>query len=258
MSTAEELTRTLHTPQAQNGGGPHKTRKPRPAKGIAAMPPGALLAYNVAIAILLVVLLVAARRGWFGDTPMVIGHVLPLVVVWAGALGGVAKSVMGLAAHWPKMSVDLPADEATKRKATKYVDERLEWNVWHLTRPWMGAILGTVSTLIGVLVLGTVGVGANKTIDLSNGGIATLALISFVVGYQQTAFRQMLERVLNVLVGPGDPDKANDEPSNKNANSESSKPNAGGEAPKPNADAEASKPDADAEAPKPNDPSETE
>jgi hypothetical protein len=214
-SVAGQRRRSAPNNAGLNGQSGSKNRSRR--RSIAAMPPGALLAYNLAIVVLLVALAVAVRRGWFGDVPMVIGHVLPLVVVWAGALGGVAKSVMGLAAHWPKMSIDLPEDKATGRKATTCNEERLEWNVWHLTRPWMGAILGTVSTLIGVLVLGTVGVGANKTIDLTNGGIATLAVISFVIGYQQTAFRQMLERVLNVLLGPGDPDKANDEPSKKKA-----------------------------------------
>ena len=148
---------------------------------------------------------------------------MPMIVIWAGAIGGIAKAFLGLTVHWRQMATRTDGGKNAWHAVT---EDRRKWNAWYLTRWVEGSLLGTAATLIVVLVLRTVGVVAQNgtapstpaQIDLSGQGIAVLALVSFAIGYQQAAFRKLLERFLNVVVGPGDaeakdgPDGASSDP----------------------------------------------
>src|SRR6266496_710477 len=62
---------------------------------------GGLLVYDAAVMTVLAVLLLGRLYGWFRlDTlPDPVGGMVPLVVPWAGALGGLGISFVGLVRH---------------------------------------------------------------------------------------------------------------------------------------------------------------
>ncbi|HEY5224397.1 MAG TPA: hypothetical protein VIJ18_15285 [Microbacteriaceae bacterium] len=117
---------------------------------------------------------------------------LPVSVPWGGALGGVCVAIAGVTDHWRSFGVH-PAS-ATSRT----------WNAWYLARLPMGAAFGTVGALIVVFFLGTVGSTKTGTIDVSISGTAILFVVAFIVGYKQDIFRQLVSRVTEVILGPGD------------------------------------------------------
>jgi Abnormal spindle-like microcephaly-assoc'd, ASPM-SPD-2-Hydin len=154
---------------------------------IGSLSPGALLAISLVEFGILVVLLLARAYRWLGvdSLPNPVGGVVPLVVPWAGALGGVCICLVGIAAHYSSWGNG----------------ER--WNVWYLVRPALGAAFGTFAALFVVLLLGTVGVTSGGPPDLSAFGSATLMAIAFVVGYREQTFRALVGRVVDVIIGPG-------------------------------------------------------
>jgi hypothetical protein len=112
--------------------------------------------------------------------------VVPLGVIWAGALGAVTLSMTGL--------VDQHRDDWDR----SYV-------FWHLTRPIIGAIIGSFSYLViaaGVLASGgSPGPSAGTTSKVSDLFYYALA---FLVGYREATFRKLLERFADVILGPGE------------------------------------------------------
>jgi hypothetical protein len=150
----------------------------------------------------LVVLLLAHFFHWFGidRLPAVIDGVVPMVVPWAGALGGVSISVVGLANHWPRWGATSVARAEAPRSD---LEQRQQFNAWHLTRPWGGAVFGTFGALIVVLVTKSVSSTTSATVDVTPTGAATLATIAFVIGYREKTFRLLVERVVDTILGPG-------------------------------------------------------
>lgn len=114
-------------------------------------------------------------------------NVVPLWVPWAGGLGGVTISLVGVAKH----TVDWDASK---------------YGYWHVSRPFLGAVCGTIAILIVVLVLRSVDPPVNGT-GYTPGGIAVLAVIAFVVGYREETFRTLVTKVVDVILAPG-PDVA--------------------------------------------------
>ena len=115
--------------------------------------------------------------------------VLPLWVPWAGALGGSFISLAGVAKH-------------TSDWLPKYA-------YWHLARPVLGAFSGTIGVLIVVLVVKSVVPsapedGAGTPVLYDNRGIATLAVIAFVIGFREKTFRTLIERVVDVILAPNE------------------------------------------------------
>jgi hypothetical protein len=165
--------------------------------------PGALLGIMTGEFLLLVLLLVGYQFNWvrLHKLPTVIGNVLPLIVPWGGALGGICIGLVGVTAHWAKWNQT--ADNMPSRQA-------LTWNGWYLVRAPLGAALGTIAALIVVLFLGTVARTNDGTVNVTPVGAATLMVVAFVVGYKQETFRQLLERAVDVILGPGTPTPAND------------------------------------------------
>jgi hypothetical protein len=117
--------------------------------------------------------------------------VLPLWVPWAGALGGATISLVGII------------------KYDKTWDPRYAY--WHLARPLLGGVSGTIGVLIVVLVLksvaatppGTAGSPAVQDVTYDRAGVAVLAVLGFVIGYREQTFRTLIRRVADVILGPG-------------------------------------------------------
>ena len=143
--------------------------------------------------VVLVVVIIGTAAGWawlIVRDPF--GGVVPFVVPWAGALGGVSISLVGVA---------------------KYADET-SWNseqygYWHLARPFLGCIFGTISVLIVILLLQSLKVPTENSV-YAPAGAAILAIISFVVGYREATFRTLVVRVVDVILAraPRNRDKA--------------------------------------------------
>jgi hypothetical protein len=115
-----------------------------------------------------------------------LGGVVPLIVPWAGALGGVTISLMGTAKH------------------TRDWDDA--WNVWHLVRPFMGMVAGTVAYLMVVVVLRAAG-GLKEQdafVTLTPVSIGLFFVIAFIVGFRDKVFLELVSKVATVVFSNGD------------------------------------------------------
>jgi hypothetical protein len=114
--------------------------------------------------------------------PVRLGTV-PLPVPWFGALGAVLISLTGVFDHYA------------------------DWNpglaLWHYARPLIGASLGIVSVL--VFQAGILAVGSNVSTQGSPGKPSSLLyfVIAFAVGYREETFRQLMKRLVDVILSPG-------------------------------------------------------
>ncbi|HEV3194800.1 MAG TPA: IPT/TIG domain-containing protein [Candidatus Cybelea sp.] len=117
---------------------------------------------------------------------------LPVGVPWFGALGAVIISLSGAFDHRE--------------------DWDPSWNLWHLTRPLIGISLAIISWLTfqaGILAVGSTASApaANSTSAASQVTAPTnllFYLIAFVVGYRESVFRELIKRVADVILYPGD------------------------------------------------------
>ena len=113
------------------------------------------------------------------NIPLQAGPV-PLGVIWWGALGGVTVSLVGIAWHWTTW------------------DPTYTW--WHILRPLVGAIVGSVSYLIFITVIRSTGTTPSGTgVDSK----VVFFLVAFITGYQEQTFRDLITRATQVLLGPG-------------------------------------------------------
>ncbi len=167
---------------------------------IVGLGPGGLLVITLGQFALLLLLLLGFNYGWLNldSLPVIIGGVLPIVVPWGAALGGICIALVSITAHWAKW--DAPADGRPSAEAKT-------WNGWLLVRMPLGAALGTVAVLIVVLLLGTIGADAGGGVAVSPTGAATLMAVAFIVGYRQETFRDLVARSVDVILGPGTPAK---------------------------------------------------
>jgi hypothetical protein len=158
--------------------------------------PGIFFAVNViSMAALLVAVLVYSRDPepsklyWSFSFQSVV----PLWVPWAGALGGATISLVGIVKHAQNWDPD--------------------YYLWHLARPLLGGVCGTIGVLIVVLLIKSVtaspttpasgGAAAAVPVAYDGPGIAILAVIAFVIGFREETFRHLIERVADVILGPG-------------------------------------------------------
>jgi hypothetical protein len=104
---------------------------------------------------------------------------IPLSVPWWGALGGTTISLTGVFRH--------PTNWNSS------------YNLWHLARPVMGAIAGSVGYLIFIAVIRSSGSQAPKH---ASAGTAVFDLVAFLIGYREEVFRELLRRAVDVLLSP--------------------------------------------------------
>ncbi len=155
--------------------------------------PGFILSFLSVEFLALVFVAIAYELDWWDlhRFPAVLGGVLPLLVPWGGALGGVCNAMIGVSRHWIDFDPERRSVQARR------------WNAWYLVQFPIGAAFGTVATLIVVLFLGAIGTTATGDVDITPRGVAVLFVIAFVVGYRQDVFRKLVERVVDVVLVPG-------------------------------------------------------
>lgn len=141
--------------------------------------------FAIAIVYLLVVLGVGliffVRRDWLFFVPQSFGPV-PVAVPWFGALGAVLISLTGIFEHEHDWDPGL-------------------WP-WHLARPLIGVALGVVSVLIlqaGILAVGSAPQPEPKDIPKN----LLYYLVAFLVGYREETFRELIKRLVDVILAPG-------------------------------------------------------
>jgi hypothetical protein len=150
------------------------------------------LAVNVAYFFMLSVLylLVLVMLAWMyigdyygikGAIPWLIGGILPIGVPWFGALGAVTISLQGV------------------------FDHNANWDPsyshWHIARPLIGAVVGTIAFFIYLLLIKATGAQAPKVgtpvIDL-----VPFYVVAFLVGYREETFRSLIKAVTDMLLKP--------------------------------------------------------
>lgn len=114
--------------------------------------------------------------GWLRHIfPEMLGPI-PVGVPWWGALGGISISFSGIVQH------------------------RTDWDptmkYWHMSKPFLAAVAATVSYLIFTLLIRSTGTSVPST----NG---TFYVVSFLVGYRESAFRQLIKEATDLLLKPG-------------------------------------------------------
>jgi hypothetical protein len=98
---------------------------------------------------------------------------IPIVVPWFGALGGVVASMYGIIGHSQDWDTSL--------------------NIWHVTRPLMGAVMGVVACLAYLFLVSAA--GSKPSADAN----VALGLAAFVVGNSDKLFHQLIQKVSNTL-----------------------------------------------------------
>lgn len=106
---------------------------------------------------------------------------VPLGVVWFGALGAVLISLTGIVEHahdW---------DES--------------YALWHLSRPLVGASLAVVGVLI--LQAGVLAIGSTPDANVAKIPKNLLYyLVAFLVGYREETFRELIKRLVDLILAP--------------------------------------------------------
>jgi hypothetical protein len=150
----------------------------------------AFLALDVLYVTILVLLLVGRQAHWLWldriHNP--IGGIIPLGVPWFGALGAVTISIYGVVDHSSEWQA--------------------KWNLWHVIRPVVGAILGTVAYLIFIGVIQATGTTPTTAGSGASIKLITYFVIAFVVGFREQTFRSLIQRVVDILLSPGDTQNA--------------------------------------------------
>jgi len=109
----------------------------------------------------------------------------------SGGMGGLTQTVFGLRKHLVQRDFD---------PAMRY---------WYFAKPFMGLVLGPIIVLVflsGLLALGDLGVGEQSNADsgapslLSPVRLAFVICLSFVAGYSERFWAQLLDQVLDVLL----------------------------------------------------------
>jgi len=111
--------------------------------------------------------------------PIIAG--VPVSVPWFGALGAVLIGLYGIFDH-------------------SHRDWQRALNKWHVARPFTGAVLGTVGFILFAAVIRATGVTATPQDSLSK---LVYFAIAFVVGFREETFRELIKRVADMIVGPG-------------------------------------------------------
>lgn len=150
--------------------------------------PARAFAFDVTIIALLIFLALgnAASPPWprfrFEWPSFAFEDIVPLWIPWAGALGGATISLVGVATN-----------------AHVWNPQKYGW--WHISRPFLGAVSGTFAVLILVFVLTSITPSGSEG-EYGDKGTAVLTVVAFVVGYREATFRELVTRVVDLLLKP--------------------------------------------------------
>lgn len=112
---------------------------------------------------------------------------IPIAVPWFGALGGALISLKGVFDH--------PYDWDPGHR------------LWHVSRPFVSATLAVIAVLMfqsGILAVGS-DVNPDETDTATTATNLFYYLIAFLVGYREETFRELIKRLVDVLLAPGGP-----------------------------------------------------
>jgi hypothetical protein len=111
---------------------------------------------------------------------------VPIAVPWWGAVGAATLSLTGVFGH----------PDETWRPSYAY---------WYWARPFIGLILASFSVL--AFQAGVLAVGTNTTTSstgVGNPKYLFYYVVAFIVGYREETARELIRRVADVIIGPGD------------------------------------------------------
>jgi hypothetical protein len=129
----------------------------------------------------------AIQRG--ADRPYMLGGMLPIAVPWFGALGAVTISLAGVFFY---------ADAGWDKR----------YNYWHIGRPLFGAVLGVVAFFLFILILSSAGTKIPIFEQSPKPGAKEYIIyyvLAFLVGYREETFRELIQRVTDLILKPGNP-----------------------------------------------------
>jgi hypothetical protein len=116
---------------------------------------------------------------------------MPLGVPWFGAVGAVLISLT-----------------ATLEYTSKSWDP--DWELWHYSRPLIGATVAVLAVLVfmaGILAIGSDPTpGTDETPATITKNLAYY-VVAFLVGYREKTFRDLVKRVADVILSPGEATK---------------------------------------------------
>jgi len=142
--------------------------------------PGYIYAVSLAWLIVLIAAFVLFERwDWFADAVQFEIGKLPFEAIWFGALGGLLISLQGIFDYNRKW--------------------RDSYNYWHMLRPALGAIMGTLGCLIFIVLTEA----ATKDPPPSVQPVF-YDVIALAVGYREESFRALLKRLLDTIILPAD------------------------------------------------------
>ena len=119
---------------------------PSMSRFVRGMGPGSFAVLDVVWLAVLLFLAYVRINSWHGPVYIEhdpVGGLIWLVVPWAGALGGVTISLVGVCRHGDSWQA--------------------KWNYWHIFRPVLGAIFGVLGILVLALILGGISGIGNDT-----------------------------------------------------------------------------------------------
>jgi hypothetical protein len=126
-------------------------------------------------------------KGKLDVVPRTLGP-MPTWVLWFGALGAVIISL-----------------SACLQYTGPAWDPR--WELWHYSRPLIGATLAAISVLIfeaGIVSIGSDPTPTNTTTSADVPKYLAYYLVAFLVGYREATFRELVKRLGDVVLKPGD------------------------------------------------------
>jgi IPT/TIG domain len=112
---------------------------------------------------------------------------MPLGVPWFGAVGAVLISLTATLDYTGKTW-------------------RPSWELWHYSRPLVGATVAVLAVMIfmaGILAIGSDPTPGTNTTHASITKNLAYYVIAFVVGYREKTFRELIKRVVDVILAPG-------------------------------------------------------
>jgi hypothetical protein len=147
---------------------------------------GRVFIYEV---IALLVLLLVAYLHFEGHLPVPKSWgPMPLGVPWFGAVGAVLISLTAVLDYTGKAW-------------------RSDWELWHYSRPLIGATVAVLAVMIfmaGILAIGSDPTPGTDTTPRTITKNLAYYVVAFIVGYRESTFRELVRRVVDVILSPGE------------------------------------------------------
>ena len=160
------------------------TEPKSPKTGVALWTKDTIFRISMAYAIAMLVVAVVHRCGVI-DLFEMKDFLVPMSIPWFGAIGAITISLQAV------------------------FERRDDWdssyNYWHVARPLVGAVLGIMSFLILSVIVtlaGSTAPSPDAAPTIANMNI--YHVLAFIVGYREETFRDLLKRVTDLILRPGD------------------------------------------------------